>query len=43
LRLPIRAGALPDNANATLLRQECGIGIVPIEVIHMNLVARFCA
>jgi PhzF family phenazine biosynthesis protein len=23
----------PDNANATLLRQECGIGIVPIEVI----------
>jgi PhzF family phenazine biosynthesis protein len=23
----------PDQANATLLRQECGIGIVPIEVI----------
>jgi PhzF family phenazine biosynthesis protein len=23
----------PDKANATLLRQECGIGIVPIEVI----------
>ena len=23
----------PDKANATLLRQECGIGIVPVEVI----------
>jgi PhzF family phenazine biosynthesis protein len=26
-------GRYPDKANATLLRQECGIGIVPIEVI----------
>ncbi|VVP85572.1 Trans-2,3-dihydro-3-hydroxyanthranilate isomerase [Pseudomonas fluorescens] len=23
----------PDKANATLLRQECGIGVVPVEVI----------
>ena len=23
----------PDNASATLLRQECGIGIVPVEVL----------
>lgn len=23
----------PDKANATLLRQECGIGIVPVEVV----------
>ncbi len=26
-------GRYPDKANATLLRQECGIGIVPVEVI----------
>jgi len=26
----------PDKANATLLRQECGIGIVPVEVISSD-------
>ena len=26
----------PDKTNATLLRQECGIGIVPIEVIPLQ-------
>ena len=26
-------GRYPDKANATLLRQECGIGIVPVEVL----------
>lgn len=26
----------PDKADATLLRQECGIGIVPVEVIPSN-------
>ena len=26
----------PDKANATLLRQECGIGIVPVEVIPLQ-------
>lgn len=29
-------GRYPDKANATLLRQECGIGIVPVEVISSD-------